>query len=101
MLLAIVPDCWTLTVIRFPWKIVRFLCLRPRNTWSNVFAAMTDIQSLDTLEARAKAAGLSVRQWLLAAGVAQSTFYRAKRTSGDRMQVPTLKKLADAIPAQP
>jgi hypothetical protein len=62
---------------------------------------MTDIANLETLEARAKAAGLSVRQWLLKAGVAQSTFYRAKRTDGDRMMIPTLKKLADAIPVQP
>jgi hypothetical protein len=62
---------------------------------------MTDIANLETLEARAVAAGLTVRQWLLRAGVAQSTFYRAKRTRGERMQVPTLKKLADAIPAQP
>lgn len=62
---------------------------------------MSDIESLETLEARAIAAGLTVRQWLIRAGVAQSTFYRAKRSNGERMQLPTLKKLADAIPIQP
>lgn len=94
------PDCCRLTVIHGDDQNVRFLCLRPRNTGRTVIAAMTDIANLETLEARAVAAGLSIRQWLLRAGVAQSTFYRAKRTAGARMQVPTLIKLAEAIPAE-